>query len=406
MFGSPLRKLRPVSLTVLVASIACFALAQGSATPDAEVRAHLQRAQSALQTNDSTSAEKEFRAALAVDPKNPRAHAGIGVLEMSRGDCRAASDEFHLALTTQPSFTKALALLGICQKRLGDSAARASLEKSFQKLQEKPLRIEVGMELAGLYEQQGDMEAAGSLLRQLVQLDADNPDILFAAQRIYSDLADDTLTKLAVVAPRSARMQQTIAEKLINAGDLKGAIDHYRKALQIDPRVSGVHYELAEAILESAHRDAAAQAEAQKELETSMGVEGDSAKTECELADIALLQSAPDRALAHYQRAYHLNPNEVRAQMGLATLAMQGNPQEAIKYLRMAVQSDPLNGSAHYRLARAYTQVGMAEAAQRELRLFQEIKQTKDQVEGLYYEMNRKPKPETFDMPEKENPGK
>lgn len=391
------------SFTLFVTSFAHIALAQAPAQTSTQIRDHFQRAQRALQANDSGTAEAEFRSVLALDSKNPGARVGIGVLEMGRGDCRAASDEFHSALAVEPSSAKALALLGICQSRLGDSSARASLQKSFQKLQEKPLRVQVGMELASLYEREGDTEGAGYVMRQLVDLDPDNPDILFAAQRIYSDLADDTLTKLAVVAPRSARMQQAIAEKLINAGDLKGAIGHYRKALQIDPRISGVHYELGEAILQFAHSDTAAQAEAQKELEAAMAAEGDSAKTECELAELAMLQSAPDRALAHYRRAYELNPNEVQADIGLATLAMPDKPQEAIKYLRLALQSDPLNGSAHYRLARAYILVGMTDESQKELQLFGEIKQMKDQVEALYYEMNRRPKAETFDMPETED---
>jgi len=259
------------------------------------------------------------------------------------------------------------------------------------------------MELAGLYEQQGESEAAGSLMRQLVQLDPDNPDILFAAQRIYSDLADDTLNKLAVVAPGSARMQQAIAEKLINAGDLKGAIDHYRQALQIDPRVSGVHYELGEAILESARGDAGAQAEAKSEFESALAIDGDTAKVECELADIASLQSESDQALAHYQRAYRLNPNEVQAQVGLASLAMQENPQQAIKYLRMAVQIDPLNGSAHYQLARAYQRIQMPELANKELQLSQEIRKTRDQVEALFNQMNRHTKPQSYEAPDQDS---
>jgi tetratricopeptide (TPR) repeat protein len=404
MFATVFQILRSASLTLLLASLSCSALAQGTTPPGAQVRDHLQRAQAALRANDAAAAEKEFRAVLALDPKNPDAHAGIGVLDIGHGDYQAASAQFRSALAAQPSFTKALALLGICQKRLGDSSARASLETSFQKLQEKPLRVHVGMELSGLYEQQGDMEAAASLMRQLVQLDPENPDILFAAQRMYSDLAEDTLNKLAVVAPGSARMQQAIAEKLINVGDLNGAMDHYRKALQIDPRVSGVHYELGEAILESARTNGAAQAEAQKELEAAIAVDGETAKTECELADIALLQSAPDRALVHYQRAYRLNPNEVQAQMGLATLAMQENPQEAIKYLHMAVQSDPLNASAHYQLARAYQHLQMTELAEKELHLSQEIKTTKDQVEALYHQMHRYIKPETPEARDKDIP--
>lgn len=398
---TPLRNLWSASLILLVASLACSAMAQGSTPPGAQVREHFERAQTALLANDPAAAEEQFRAVLALEPKNPGAHTGMGVLDLRRGDCRAASGEFRSALAAAPSFTRALALLGICQKRLGERSARASLEKSFQKLREKPLRVQVGMELAGLYEQQGDTEGAGSVLRQLVELDPENPEILFVAQRIYSDLAEDTLNKLAVVAPGSARMQEAIAEKLINAGDLKGAIDHYRRALQIDPRVPGIHYELGEAILESGHSDATTQAEAQKELEASIAIDGDAAKTECELADIALLQSAPDRALAHYQQAYRLNPNEVQAQMGLANLAMHENPQEAVTYLRMAVQSDPLNGSAHYQLARAYQRLQMNELAEKELHLSQEIKKTKDQVEGLYHQMNRYKKPESYEASDK-----
>jgi Tfp pilus assembly protein PilF len=402
MDTAPFRHLWFASLILFVASVAHAALPQAPTQPSAQIRDHFQRAQAALQANDSASAEREFLAVLALAPKNSAAHTGIGVLDMGRGDCRAASDEFHSALAAQPSYTKALALLGICQKRLGDGSARASLQKSFQKLRENPLRAQVGMELAGLYEQQGDTEAAGSLMRQLVQLDPENPDILFAAQRIYSDLADDTLNKLAVLAPGSARMQQAIAERLVNGGDLKSAIEHYRKALQIDPRLSGVHFELGEAILESAPGDASAEAEAQREFEAAVAIDGDTAKTECEFGYMAWLQSKEDQAMAHYQRAYQLNPNEVQAQMGLAKLLMQEKPQEAIKYLRMAVQSDPLNGSAHYQLAQAYRRLQMTDMAQKELHLFQEIKKTKDQVEAMYRQMNRQPKREPGNVPDKE----
>jgi cytochrome c-type biogenesis protein CcmH/NrfG len=93
----------------------------------------------------------------------------------------------------------------------------------------------------------------------------------------------------------------------------------------------------------------------------------------------------------HYERAYQLNPNEVQAQMGLAKLLMmQEKPQEAVKYLRMAVHLDPLNHAAHYQLGTAYRRLQMTDMALKELHLSQEIKQTQDQVEELYRQMNRK----------------
>lgn len=401
MSGSEAGRLssRLLLIAVLLSSVAARILAQTGASGTADAHDHLQKAEAYLKANDPDSAAREFKAVLALDPRNAEAYANLGVIAFVEHDCQTAAQNFRKALAINSTLEKTRALLGVCEKRLEEPSSRATLEKSFGQLNDKKLRLQIGLELASLYEEQGDPGATASVMRALVDLAPDNVDVLFMAQRVYSELADETLNKLALLAPSSARMQEVIAQHLINQGDLKGAIDHYRKALQIDPRASGLHYELGEAILESARGDAGAQAEAQRELESAITVEGDTAKAECELADIALLQSAPEQALAHYQRAYHLNPNEVRAQMGLATLAMQENPQQAVKYLRLAVQSDPLNASAHYQLARAYQRLQMSELAEKELHLSQEIRKTKEQVEALYHQMNRYTKPETYEAP-------
>jgi tetratricopeptide (TPR) repeat protein len=267
-------------------------------------------------------------------------------------------------------------------------------------LRDKPLRIQIGMELAGLYDGQGDFDATASVMRTLVDLDPENVDILYAAQRIYSELADDTLNKMAIVGPQSARMQQVIAERLINAGDLQGAIEHYRKALEINPRLPGVRYELAEAILESSPNDARAQTEAERELEGAVKIDGESARTECLFGRIAVLRSDLENAQGHYNRAFTLNPRDVEAQIGLGRLlATMDKPQDAVKYLRMAVQSDPLNGEAHYRLAAVCRRLQLKDEAEKELRIFQEIKQTKERVRELYKQMNKRPKPQDDQVP-------
>jgi len=390
-----------LALTLLAGALAA---AQTGASRTAEIHLHLRKAADYLQAKDPNSAVKELDAVLALDPKNAEAYANLGVIAYFQHDYQKASGYLRKAFAIDLSLIKTQALLGICLKKLGDPSARTVLEKSFSKLKDKPMRMQVGLELAALYEEEGDQGATASVMRSLVDIDPDNVDVLFMAQRVYSELADDTLNKLAIVAPDSARMQQVIAERLINGGDLRHAIEHYRRALQIDPHVAGVHFELGEAILQSSP-DPANQAEAAKEFEAAESMDGDAAKAECGLGGIALSQSDLDRAFAHYQRAYKLNPNEVEAQLGLArVLMMQQKPQEAINYLLAVIQADPLNNEAHYRLASAYRRLQRDDQAQKEMHLFEEIKKTKDQVRDLYHQMNieRKPGDEMPDIDQRQ----
>src|SRR5271170_83855 len=384
---------------VLVFALLAVTAAQTGTSSAAGIHDHLRKAEEYLKASDPNSAVKELTAVLALDPKNAEAYANLGVIAFFQRDYRNATQYLRKALAINPSLARTQGLLGICQRRLGDPSARALLEKSFPKLKDKQLRLQVGLELAALYDQQGEPGATASVMRSLVDLDPDNVDVLFMAQRVYSELADDTMNKLAVLAPGSARMQQVIAEHLVNGGDLQHAIDHYRKALQIDSHLPGVHFELGEAILQSSPNSSATQAEAEKEFEAAEAIDGDAAKAECGLGGIALSQSDLDRAFAHYQRAYKLNPNEVEAQLGLArVLMMQQKPQEAVNYLRAAIEADPLNSEAHYRLASAYRRLQLDDQAQKEMHLFQEIKKTKDQVKELYHQMNIQPKPQGDEM--------
>lgn len=371
------------------------------------IKNHLAHAEAALRAQDPETAAREFREVLALDPRNLEAHTNLGLISFLHGDCNTASNEWRKALAVQPALYKAQALLGICEERLGNPAARGMLEKAFAKLDDPALRTQVGMGLVGIYYGEGNVEKAVAVTQKLVEINPENPDVLYSAQRLYSELADATLNKLAIVAPNSARMEQVIAERLINAGALDEAIPHYRKALELDPRLHGIHYELAQAFLQSSRYDAKMQAAAQSEIEEAKKVDGDSSGLECLLGWIALLQENPEQASAHYSEAFKLDPQSTEAQLGLGRVLMTMNkPQDARKYLLMAIESDPLNNQAHYRLAIADRKLGLQEEAQKEARLSQEIKTTRDNVERLYLEMHKQTtaKPEDEEDPSDAQP--
>jgi tetratricopeptide (TPR) repeat protein len=372
-------------------ALVLFALNATAQATSGAVSEHLRNGEAALSANRLDEAEREFRAALELDPHSVQAHADLGTVEWMRGDCADSRKDLRTAFDASPSLINVEGPLGICEKRLGDSAADAHLEAAFAQLKDAKLRLEVGVELGDLYYQRGDMDHAVPVVRELVALNPENTDILFFAQHVYQEMADETMNKLALLAPASARMQQVIAEHLINAGDLRGAAEHYRQALQIDPSLPGAHFELAEAVIEAAPQDSTAQAAGRKELETALRIDGESARIECELGRVAELQDQSDLALAHYERAYALNPKEVQAQLGISRILMtQNKPQQALRYLNEAVEQDPLNAEAHYHYARALKAVHRNDEAQREMQVFETVRRAQAMVRDLYKQMNKR----------------
>jgi tetratricopeptide (TPR) repeat protein len=390
----------PLRIALLLAAVSLLtpvSVPQTSASP--ELQADLARGQAALRAGDQNAAASAFTAALRLDPGNVEAHANLGAIAFFHGDCPAAEPHFRAALRAAPFLARAEALLGVCERRRGEPSAEADMKAAFARLDDPRLRLQIGIELANLDYQQGDLENTSSILRTLLADNPDNVDVLFFAQRVYSELADSTLNKLAILAPNSARMEQLIAERLINAGDLRDAIVHYRKAIVLDPRLPGMHFELAEALMEGTPNDAAAQQEANQQLQIAIQIDGDSSGVECELGRIALLQFHTADAEAHYKKAYTMDPHSAIAQMGLGALAeKQGNLQQAATYLHQAVESDPLNPDAHYQLCQVDKRLNLDAEARKELKLFLDIRASRDKVRQLYLEMN----PQT--APTVENP--
>ncbi|HEY0784766.1 MAG TPA: tetratricopeptide repeat protein [Acidobacteriaceae bacterium] len=359
---------------------------------------HLASAYAALQSNRSEDAAREFEAVLAADPANVEANANLGVLRFLAGDCARAEPSLRKALASDPNLAKAQGLLGICGRRLGEPGARALLESSFAALAEPRLRMQVGFELADLLYTGGEPEAAIPVAQELVRMNPESPEALFLAQRLYQEMADDTLNKLAVLAPDSARMQQLIAERLVNAGNLEDAIPHYQAALKADPHLPGMHFELAEALLESTPNDPRAQAAAAAELQSALDANGDNAAIEGELGDLDFLRENYASADSHYRRALSLAPTSVQALSGLAKLEMRANqPQQAAAHLSQAIELDPMNAQAHYRLALAYRALHHNQQpdpeAEQQMKLFKDITQARDRVAALYRQMNQADQP-------------
>jgi tetratricopeptide (TPR) repeat protein len=366
-------------------------ISQSTGGAQQQIESHLRQAQEFLRSNSPEPAAREFAAIVALDPKNIDARGNLGVLLFFRGDYAKASLQLREALKLGPTLWKLQALLGMSEKRTGQLApAQSDLEKAFPQLQEEKLRIQTGMELIEMYYGAGDLDKATGVVSVLRQLRPTDPDILYTAHRIYSDLADESMLTLSMAAPKSARMHQVMAHEMARQGNNEGAIVQYREALKIDPQLPGIHFDLAELLNGSSV--AAGQEEAQVEYKAALAVNPFDAKSECRLGEIAAKRNDPKAAYAHYSRALELQPGDLDANLGLArALISMKQPEKAEPLLQRAVRLDPTQAIAHYRLAALYRSMGRTEDARRELADFQKYKRMKERLKEIYSGMRLKP---------------
>jgi tetratricopeptide (TPR) repeat protein len=379
----------------------CFAALPGISQPSSkqqQIDAHSRQAQEFLRTNQPDQAAREFAAILALDPNNVDARGNLGVMLYFQGDFAKAAPHLRAAIKLRPNLSKIQALLGMSEKRIGQTAAAQSdLEQAFPQLQEEKLRIQTGMELIEIYYGAGNLDKAAGIVAVLKQLAPADPDILYTAYRIYSDLAGESTLSIAMLSPKSARMHQVMAQEMARQGNTEGAIAHYREAVKLDAHLPGVHFELAEALNLSA--SPADQEQVEPEYRAALAENPFDEKSESRLGEIALRASDLEAAQAHYKRALELQPNDADACVGMGrTLTQMHRPADAEPYLKRAAQIDPFTAVTHYRLSQVYRAEGRAADAQKELAEFQKLKDMKERLKQVYQEMRLQPvKPEKLD---------
>ncbi len=383
-------------LALLLEVAQCFP--QSEAGKQREFAEHIHKAESYLREKRPDLAIPEFQAATVINPHDADTQANLGVLLYFQGRIAEAVPHLRAAVQEQPALTKIQGVLGIAELRTQEfTQGRRDLEASFPLLVDTKFKVQVGLELVGFYTQNGELDQALGILTQLRKSAPDNPEVLYAAYRTYSDLSLESMLALSLAAPESAQMHQLMAHEEMKEGNTNGAIAQYRKAIAVDPHLPGVHFELAE-LLRSAS-DPAIKREAEREYRTALTENPQDEKAICRLGEIDTQKGAVQQAYAEYSRAVQLQPGDADAKLGLAkTLIDMDRMDEARTLLEDAVRLEPTNAIAHYRLATLYRRAGRAEDAKREVDLFKKYKDMKEKLRVLYKELLIQPKEIQADM--------
>ncbi len=367
------------------AVLPCFS--QSVASRQQQIESHDRQAARDLKENRPDLAAAEFEAILALDPNNVDAQGNLGVVLFFGQQYDKAIPHFHAALKLRPTLWKIQALLGIAEKRTGDAvAARSDLEQAFPNLQEKKIRIETGMELIEIDTASDQLDKAAGVVSVLRGIEPTDETLLYTAYRVYSSLAEESVLSLSVVAPNSAEMNQALAHELAKRGDTPAAIENYRAALKINPRLPGLHFELAEML--STLETPESRAEAESEYRAALEVDPNDVQAQCRMGDIAAKKNDLNEAYARYTKAVELQPSNPDANIGLAKVLMSmGQPEKAQPILEHALELDPTSAVAHFRLSTVYRELGRPDDAKRELAEYQKYKEMKQKLQNVFHDL-------------------
>jgi cytochrome c-type biogenesis protein CcmH/NrfG len=376
-----MKRLHSRALGALVLFIfAMSATGQDAGNSASQITALEQQVQTYLQQQKPQLAIPLLRQIVSLDPKNLNAQANLGVLIYFQGDFAGAIPEMRTALQIQPNLPRIRALLGIAEKRTGDMAsAESDLEQAFPSLDDPKLMKQVGLELIEIDASASQFAKALAISAKLEEVAPQDPQILFVAYEIATQLKDQTMLNMVLVSPESAEMNMMVAGELARQGEHDKSIAKYREALRLNPHLPGVHFELAEQLRAAA--DPKLNALAEGEYKAAVKENQYDQKSWCHLGEVIAARGDFKAAQEAYNKALALQPEDSTAKTGLAIALISMNQQkEAIPLLESAIRNDPTNIVAHYRLSGLYRRAGRVAEAKHEMDQYTHYKGLKDKM--------------------------
>ncbi len=143
-----------------------------------------------------------------------------------------------------------LAAKGRCREAL------PVLKKAAAHVTDKQLKYRAFMSTARCAMSLDQTETAVEALLLLNREFPHDPDVLFTSTHVYSELASRAAQDLAATAPTSHQAEQLEAEAFESQGNWDKAIAQYKKILEQDPKVSGIHYRVGRILLSQSPPDA------------------------------------------------------------------------------------------------------------------------------------------------------
>ena len=311
---------------------------------------------------------------------DPRIHFSLGVLLASEKQYTVAIHEFELADSLQPGTFEILHNLG--QAYLRDQRPARAVEILNRALQLQPDSPDTLYLLAQVdFDQRRNGEALELLVRAH-KLAPQNTDVIFLMGRLsmlqdYFEDAIQVLEEGVKIAPQRPDLRAALGECYFTTGKLDRAAQEFQALIQLEPSARSYLF------MGLSFRHQGRYEEAKNSFNEGLKKEPHYAPCLYNLGFIAHKQGDNAEAEKYLAQALQANPNYDDALYEMAGVLMSEKKYaEAIPMLRHAAKLLPRPAEAYYKLATAERNLHQAEAAQRDLKIFETL--SKDPQPGPY----------------------
>lgn len=297
----------------------------------------------------------------------------LGVISASQKSFLAALEYFRKAADWDPlldtldrntgmaafyanQYDQATVPLGrVLKKNPDDVRARAALGLSFFSLQDYRKTVETLSEIAN--EVDNDPGLGYAYATSLVKT-GDYPE----GVRRLQDLSSKN--------PNSAEIHALLGEAFAEQKEYSAALEEYRKALAIDPNQASSHFLTGIVLIHQGES-----AEAEKEFRAAVKLNPTDVPSKYHLAYALIQRQEKTEAFSLLRQVIDQDPKYADAYYELGKLLLErGEVKEAISNLEAGTKLTPESDYIHYQLAMAYRRDSRNEEAQRELKLYQTLK--------------------------------
>jgi tetratricopeptide (TPR) repeat protein len=361
-----------------IVAIACLGAALASAQAPDPAFAPLEKAYVALRSKHYDTAIDEFRHTIAIAPDRPSVRKDLAYTLLKTGETEAARDQFAEALRIDPGDDHtALEYAFLCYetkqplmarrtfdrlrvKRDATEETRATATEAFENI-DRPLRegierwskaVELSPdnfsaheELARLFEQHDESVKAAEHFERSWHLRPERRVLLLDLGRAWKDARRNEDAAAALLAASRGGEPRVAEEARELLPSRYPYVYEFQRALALDPLNIELRRELAYLHLEMSNR-----AEAEREFETLVKQAPDDTAAQGQLR---LLRST-GVALRPEPKAA-VNPSEAK-ELGTKSFE-KGYLKDALKYLQIAHENDPLDFDVMLKLGWTYNQL-------------------------------------------------